>query len=77
MAEISYKSTVVYLYIVSVEIITPSEPDQRGCQLSMRFSCLTEDVHQKLYHQGVIVSVNVVMCVCTHVSVSTLLLSAI
>lgn len=39
---------------VSVEIISPSEPDERGCQLSVRFPCLTEDVHQKLHHRGVI-----------------------
>ena len=68
------KLSVAYFSIVSVEIITPSKPDQRGCQLSLRFSCLTEDVHQKLHHQGIIVSVNIVMRVCTLVSVSTLLL---
>ena len=50
-------------------MISPSEPDQRGCQLSMRFSCLIEDVHQKLYHQGVIVNVNVVISVFVHMLV--------
>jgi len=49
----------VYFCIVYVEIITPSDPDQRGCQLSLRFSCATEDVNQKFHHQGIIVSVNV------------------
>ena len=43
-------------FLVTMDVITPSDPNQRGCQLSLRFSCLIEDVHQKLYQQGIIVS---------------------
>ena len=43
-------------FLVTMDVITPSDPNQRGCQLSLRFSCLVEDVHQKLYQQGIIVS---------------------
>ena len=43
-------------FLVTMDVITPSDPNQRGCQLSLRFSCLIEDVHQKLHQQGIIVS---------------------
>ena len=40
-----------------VEIITPSDPNQRGCQLSLKFfcDCSAEEVNKKLLQQGVIV----------------------
>ena len=39
-----------------MEIITPSNPEQRGCQLSLKFSCSAEEVQKKLLHQGTLVS---------------------
>ncbi|XP_065886562.1 kynureninase-like isoform X2 [Dysidea avara] len=40
----------------TVEIITPSDPEQRGCQLSLKLSCPVEEINQKLYQKGVICS---------------------
>ena len=40
-----------------VKIITPSDPNQRGCQMSLKFSCSDVDkVHKQLLCQGTIVS---------------------
>ncbi|XP_065886308.1 kynureninase-like [Dysidea avara] len=36
----------------AVEIITPSDPAQRECQLSLKFSCSADEVYKKLLHQG-------------------------
>ena len=44
-----------------MDVITPSDPNQSGCQLSLRFSCSIEDVHHKLHQQGIIVSMFVVV----------------
>jgi len=43
-------------FIAKLEIITPSDPEQRGCQLSLKFFCSAEEINQKLYQKGVIVS---------------------
>lgn len=39
-----------------VRILTPSEPEQRGCQLSLRFSISVRAVFQELEKRGVAVS---------------------
>lgn len=39
-----------------VRIITPCEPEQRGCQLSLRFSINIRTVFQQLEKRGVAVS---------------------
>lgn len=39
----------------SVRIITPSDPEQRGCQLSLSFSCPVRAVFQELEKRGVVV----------------------
>lgn len=38
------------------DIITPEDPDQRGCQLSLMFSIDIRIVHQNLLKRGVVVS---------------------
>ena len=55
----------VHMYIANsclnysaVEIITPSDPNQRGAQLCLKFSSnySVEEVNEKLIQQGVVVS---------------------
>ncbi len=43
----------------SVEIITPSDPEQRGSQLSLIFSVPLTEVQEELQKRGVVVSINV------------------
>lgn len=43
--------------IPSVEIITPSDPEQRGAQLSLIFSVPLSAVQEELQKRGVVVSV--------------------
>ena len=43
-------------FLITMDVITFSDPNKRGWQLSLRFSYLIEDVHQKLHQQGIIVS---------------------
>lgn len=38
----------------NIELITPSEPNQRGCQLSLRAKSNGKDIHKRLNHNGVI-----------------------
>ncbi|KAK3735680.1 hypothetical protein QZH41_011989 [Actinostola sp. cb2023] len=38
-----------------VNIITPADPKDRGCQLSVRFSCPVDKVHAELKKRGVVV----------------------
>ncbi|MCX7878206.1 MAG: kynureninase, partial [Ignavibacteria bacterium] len=38
----------------SVEIITPSDPEERGCQLSLRIRKEGKELHEKLIKSGVI-----------------------
>lgn len=40
----------------SIHIITPSDPEQRGCQLSLSFSIPVKEVHKELEKRGVAVS---------------------
>ena len=39
-----------------VDIVTPSDPNQRGCQLSVSFSVPVANVFQELKRRGVVVS---------------------
>ncbi|XP_065185008.1 kynureninase-like [Sycon ciliatum] len=39
----------------SVKILTPREPDHRGCQLSLKFSCHINAIEDALARQGVVV----------------------
>ena len=48
----------VTVHAVTVEIITPRDPAQRGCQLSLRFSHPVKEVHQTINKLGVVVSVS-------------------
>lgn len=41
---------------VTCEIITPRDPNQRGCQLSLKFSCDISKIYQQLAKRGVAVS---------------------
>ncbi len=45
---------------VSFSNITPIDPDQRGSQLSLRFTSSVHEVHSELERRGVIVSFFVV-----------------
>ncbi|XP_031548859.1 kynureninase-like [Actinia tenebrosa] len=38
-----------------VKIITPADPKDRGCQLSVKFSCPVQKVHKELEKRGVVV----------------------
>ena len=40
---------------LTVEIITPSDPKERGSQLSLLFSKPLKEVHEKIEHMGVVV----------------------
>ena len=40
---------------VYVEIITPSDPEQRGCHLSLQFSIPVNNVFEELVKRGVVV----------------------
>ncbi|KAK2560002.1 Kynureninase [Acropora cervicornis] len=41
---------------VHISILTPIDPSQRGCQLSVQFSVLLKAVHNELEKRGVVVS---------------------
>jgi len=41
---------------VYVNIITPSDPEQRGCHLSLEFSIPVNNVFQELLKRGIVVS---------------------
>ena len=41
----------------SATIITPADPNQRGCQLSLEFSFDLQSVHDLLQKHGVVVSI--------------------
>lgn len=41
---------------MKARIITPADPTQRGCQLSVSFSHSLERIHEELSRQGVVVS---------------------
>ena len=60
-----YVTSYIYREICSlaVEIITPSDPNQRGCQLSLKFSCdyPVEEVNKKLLWQGVVVRLQIAL----------------
>lgn len=40
----------------AVTLITPEDPEERGCQLSLTFSFPLKQVHQELTKRGVVVS---------------------
>ena len=44
--------------VVSFKNITPTDPEQRGSQLSLQFSSNTSLVHEELEKRGVIVRIN-------------------
>jgi len=41
----------------ALRIITPSDPEQRGCQLSLAFSCDLNQVHRRIERRGVVCDV--------------------
>lgn len=41
-----------------VEIVTPRDPNQRGCQLSLKFSVNIHQVFVELEKRGIVVSFN-------------------
>lgn len=45
----------------TVHIITPSDPEQRGCQLSLSFSIQIKRVFEELEKRGVAVSVRLLL----------------
>lgn len=40
---------------VSAKIITPRDPEQRGCQLSLRFNCDIHAIFSELVKRGIAV----------------------
>jgi len=40
-----------------LKIITPKDPDQRGCQLSLVFNCDLNQVHSRIEKRGVVCDV--------------------
>lgn len=50
---------------VTCEIITPRDPEQRGCQLSLKFNCDISRIYQQLVKRGVVVSASS-SCAWTH-----------
>ena len=42
---------------VQVSVISPADPEQRGCQLSLRFSIPVKKVIEEIEKRGVVVSV--------------------
>lgn len=48
---------------VYVDILTPSDPEQRGAQLSLAFNVNIHRVIDELYKRGVSVSINFVLYV--------------
>ena len=49
--------------IATVRVVTPSDPEQRGCCLAVRFSCSGDEVCKRMLERGIAVSVFVFMCV--------------
>lgn len=45
-----------------VEIVTPRDPNQRGCQLSLKFSLSIQRVFVELEKRGVVVSSDILLC---------------
>ncbi len=43
------------------DILTPTNPDERGAQLSVRFKNNISRVHEEIEKRGVVVSVNVLL----------------
>jgi kynureninase len=42
---------------VNIDILTPTNPDERGAQLSIRFAQNVRKVHSELEKRGIVVSV--------------------
>ena len=55
---VAYSVATDLAYSSAVEIITPSDPNQSGSQLCLRFSPTysVEEINKKLIQQGVVVS---------------------
>jgi len=49
---------LVFLYsnIATVKVITPNDPDQRGCCLALKLSCSGEEVCKRMLKRGIAVS---------------------
>ena len=43
-------------HLIQVDIVTPQDPQQRGCQLSVKFSIEVDKVFNELSKEGVVVS---------------------
>ena len=45
--------------MTSISILTPDDVNQRGCQLSLVFSCPVDEIFQELTKRGVVVSTDI------------------
>ena len=43
---------------VSFELLTPEDPEQRGAQISIKFSVNCEEMHKEIEKRGVVVSID-------------------
>lgn len=51
------RNTFVERKKVNLDILTPTNPDERGAQLSIRFAQNVRKVHSELEKRGIVVSV--------------------